>query len=778
MPESLAQFFCRVTGKDSIVPYQERYGSDPFVSTLLIIPTGLGKTDAVLVPWLYALVHGKHKAPRRFVFIQPRQNLTEQTFERARKLVAAAGLNVRVLQLMGGSEHNDQTVAPDEFVIIVGTQDMILSRVLNRGYARRPQRWPIDFALLNNDAIHIVDEVQLTSDGLATSTQLAAFRKRFEVFGQVPCVWMSATVDPAWLDTVDFAELRAGLRLVKLEPEDHENEIVQKRFNAPKSVAQAPEECRTPKGCAEFALAQHRPGERTLILCNTVLRAREIFEELRKLKAPAVLLHSRYRPAERKANAALLMQGIPKEGQIIVSTQVLEAGIDLSAHRLITDVAPWGSMVQRFGRVNRYGEFDDAQIWWVDQPLASKKRNKEEELFAPYAPADVKHAIGKLLRLQSASPSQLPEEDGAPPYSHVLRKSDLLDLFDTSSDISGNELDVSRFIRSGEENDVYVCWRKWEKAEEIKVQDEVRDDELCPVPIGDAGEFLKKHSMYGWSFNDKEWQRVTERARLYPGLILITRVSEGGYSEQLGWAPDSKLPVAPVEIESSEAEADSDDPKSWLTYRQTLVDHTDMVVDRVTELIESITDVGVGAFRAELITAAQKHDWGKAHDVMQRTLGADGELLAKQERCKAGRHERKHFRHELASALAMLQTGDSDLTAYLAAAHHGRIRVSIRSMPGEAEVGGKRVARGIWDGDLLRACELATGVSVPGVCLSLDEMGLGLGTTENLSWTDRVVRLRDKLGPFRLAYLEMLLRSADEQASELKSSEVAAACTQ
>ena len=770
MPESLAQFFCRVTGKDSIVPYQKRYGSDPFVSTLMIIPTGLGKTDAILVPWLYALACGEQKPPRRLVFMQPRQNLTEQTVERARKLVEAAGLKIRVLQLMGGSGDNDLTVSPDEFVVLVGTQDMILSRALNRGYARRPQRWPIDFALLNNDAIYVVDEVQLTSDGLATSTQLAAFRERFGVFGQVPCVWMSATVDPAWLDTVDFAEHRTGLRVVKLEADDHKNETVQRRFNASKTLAQAPEACRTPKGCAEFALAQHKAGERTLIVCNTVLRAREIYEELRK-KSPAVLLHSRYRPKDRSQKAALLT-----EGQIIVSTQVLEAGIDISAHRLISDIAPWGSMVQRFGRVNRYGEFDAAQIWWVDQPLASKKRNKEEELFAPYAPADVKHAIAKLTSLGSASPSQLPEEDGTEPYSHVLRRSDLLDLFDTSSDISGNELDVSRFIRSGEENDVYVCWRDWKQDEDVAKQDEVQDDELCPVPIGEAAEFLKKHPVYGWNFNEKEWQRVSDRSRLYPGLVLITHVAEGGYSKELGWTPDSKLRVDSVKVDSRKAEGDSDDPKSWLTYRQTLVDHTDMVVAEVKKLIENLTDIGLDSFRFELIRAAEKHDWGKAHEVMQKTLGANGELLAKQERCKAGRHGRKHFRHELASALAMLQTGESDLSAYLAAAHHGRVRVSIRSMPGEAEPNAKRVARGIWEGDVLPDCEVGTGVSVPGVCLSLDVMGLGLPNSENLSWTDRVLRLRDKLGPFRLAFLEMLLRAADEQASD--AGKRAATCTQ
>ena len=56
----------------------------------------------------------------------------------------------------------------------------------------------------------------------------------------------------------------------------------------------------------------------------------------------------------------------------------------------------------------------------------------------------------------------------------------------------------------------------------------------------------------------------------------------------------------------------------------------------------------------------------------------------------------------------------------------------------------------------------ATGVSVPPVQLSLAVMEFG---AEGGSWTDRMLHLRDKLGPFRLAYLEMLLRAADEAAS-------------
>ena len=121
----------------------------------------------------------------------------------------------------------------------------------------------------------------------------------------------------------------------------------------------------------------------------------------------------------------------------------------------------------------------------------------------------------------------------------------------------------------------------------------------------------------------------------------------------------------------------------------------------------------------------------------------------------------------------MLARKDSDLAVYLVAAHHGRIRMGIRSMPGETEQGGKRRARGIEDGDTLPACTLSPGFAVPAMELSLSTMELG---AEGGSWTERVLHLRDDLGPFRLTYLEMLLREADERASKIPNLEEAA-CT-
>jgi len=197
--------------------------------------------------------------------------------------------------------------------------------------------------------------------------------------------------------------------------------------------------------------------------------------------------------------------------------------------------------------------------------------------------------------------------------------------------------------------------------------------------------------------------------------------------------------------------------------------------------------------------AARWHDLGKAHEAFQskikldRRLSADGKAhipIAKapdgawkqhRERDAEGEtiKRRRHFRHELASALAVLPPGVGgipeelrNLVAWLIAAHHGKVRLSIRSMPDEnVPPGQKRFARGVWDGDFLPEVSLGNGIISPFVTLSLEPMELGLCTEkpfENYpSWAERMLALRDapEIGPLRLAYWETLLRSADERAS-------------
>jgi len=220
---------------------------------------------------------------------------------------------------------------------------------------------------------------------------------------------------------------------------------------------------------------------------------------------------------------------------------------------------------------------------------------------------------------------------------------------------------------------------------------------------------------------------------------------------------------------------------------QSIAEHTNAVCAELSKIVDALDSLQ----RQILLLAARWHDRGKAHEVFQDAIRIEddgsprpGSWANRRDVAKAPnawwkrRYERKHFRHELASALAILhpETGlrhdELDLIAYLAASHHGKVRLSIRSLPDETQPNdAQRFARGIWDTDLLRAVDLG-GIIAPEVSLSLELMELGLCEQSPFknqpSWAGRMLRLRDSLGPFRLAFLETLLRCADERASALQ----------
>jgi len=98
--------------------------------------------------------------------------------------------------------------------------------------------------------------------------------------------------------------------------------------------------------------------DKILIVVNTVKRAVEIYEKLSDYNP--VLLHSRFRQKDREDKVSELLN---KNKWVCVSTQVVEAGIDISADVLITDVCPSSSLIQRSGRVARHaGECGELYI--------------------------------------------------------------------------------------------------------------------------------------------------------------------------------------------------------------------------------------------------------------------------------------------------------------------------------------------------------------------------------------------------------------------------------
>jgi len=409
------EFFKQATEEDRF-PYQERLATADKLPGLLNIPTGAGKTAAVTLGWLWRRRYAENETirkstPRRLVYCLPMRVLVEQTRKECRKWLRNLGLagdgpmQIEVHVLMGGDFYNDWDLYPEREAILIGTQDMLLSRALNRGYGTTRYRWPTQFALLHSDCLWVFDETQLFGVGLKSSSQLEAFRHILGTTFPTRSLWMSATLAEDELKTVDAREqLPSPLPRTELDDADRNTPQLKKRLKAPKRLVKVAlslnedTKKKYEKELAALILDMHRShGGQTLAVLNTVGRAQVTYAEVVKTLAGSdevetLLVHSRFRPHEREQLSQQLTCASPGEGRIIIATQAIEAGVDITSRTLISELAPWSSLVQRFGRCNRYGEDNEAEIHWIDiqsekgaLPYAADQLTKAREMLETLA---------------------------------------------------------------------------------------------------------------------------------------------------------------------------------------------------------------------------------------------------------------------------------------------------------------------------------------------------------------------------------------------------------
>ena len=800
---------------DELVARAARHGPYPFQARLaeeglpevLRVPTGAGKTLAAVLPWLFRRrFHPdqdvREATPRWLVYVLPQRTLVEQVRDDVQGWLANLGLSDQIgLHVLMGGEASDAWsswwVFPERDAVFVGTQDMILSRLLMRGYAESRAAWPRSFGLLHSGAQFVFDEVQQMGPGLGTSLQLQGLREKLGTAAPSKSMWMSATVDVSQLSTVDFAH-NPGSE-VSLSDRDTQNPALQERLSGTRRVQQVEIDTKPaayPRTVAELATAKHREGTRTIVVLNTVDRARAVYEALVKAKPEAnlILAHSRFRPPERRGLLQRVTDEPGKEGTIVVSTQVLEAGVDLCSCVMISELASWSSIVQRAGRCNRCGQHRDARFIWL--PLSDR-------LAAPYLPEELAASSRFLTELDGADVTSLDLQERRstllPAVYDVLRRQDLLDLYDTSADLSGNDVDVSRWIRDPDTSGCFVAWRDLDDQWQIDPRDwpRIGRDELCPAPIREvrtrvAGDKkTKPQPAVMYDPVQRVWRRVQPH-ELRPGTIVILDAVRGGYLSEVGWHPTSSEPVEPVTDspgppaatnENEDAAAQKPGLRPWVT----LATHLDDTKQQAEKLAAELTTTDLTRSHMDAaVSAALHHDVGKAHPVYGRALAqvsADGQVpdddLVWAKSPTAGttplRYEVPRFRHDLVTAIMLLDPAlgllaeeqEPDLVAYLAAAHHGKVRLTVRAMPDESsdDQNPPRIL-GVESDSTTVQFRLPDGRVVPPSVMRLDAFQLGSSAVGD-SWQTRTQRLllREDLGPFRLGFLEAFVRAADARAS-------------
>ncbi|URZ15124.1 CRISPR-associated helicase/endonuclease Cas3 [Clostridium felsineum] len=94
-----------------------------------------------------------------------------------------------------------------------------------------------------------------------------------------------------------------------------------------------------------------------LVICNTISQSLKIYNELKNSGRIVLYLSTNILPCHRKERIDEVISRLDKgEKIILVSTQVVEAGVDFDFDVVIRDIAPISSIIQSAGRCNRNGK--------------------------------------------------------------------------------------------------------------------------------------------------------------------------------------------------------------------------------------------------------------------------------------------------------------------------------------------------------------------------------------------------------------------------------------
>ena len=498
----------------------------------LDLPTGLGKTSVMAI-WYLARRAGA-PVPRRLVYVVDRRAVVDQATAVAESINQGSDDSaLRISTLRGQYADNREWLEdPAAPAIVVGTVDMIGSRLLFEGYGVSRRMRPYHAGLLGADTLLVLDESHLVPPFERLLERIARDRhedndlgpKEAKDRGLIPrfrLLPLSATgrdrdgdvfrlTEQDREDPVVKQRLEARKRLVfkKLEEKPAEeggDNSDQKRGNKKADLA---------KKLAEEAWALSDEGEksvRILIYCNSRDVAEKTKEAIGKLAESAqipsenvqLFVGARRVKERQDAKKKLEVLGFfsgnnaPDKAAFVIATSAGEVGVDLDADHMVMDLVPFERMVQRLGRVNRLGGEDrEAHIVVIEEPDKSlpddlKERAKKTALllrgflpllrgFLPLLrgflpPAAFKAGPGALIQLKEALKSrgceQCIRDASSPDPLHPALTRPLLDAWSmTSLKEHTGRPEVQPWLRGWIDDDPPQTTLVWRKFLPVRVQ--------------------------------------------------------------------------------------------------------------------------------------------------------------------------------------------------------------------------------------------------------------------------------------------------------------------
>lgn len=398
----------------------------------LDIPTGLGKTSVIAI-WLIALARHPDRVPRRLVYVVNRRTVVDQTtneVERLRANLEKAGLSKPLEELCATAtvgedgepplaistlrgqfaDNREWSGDPARPAVIVGTVDMVGSRLLFSGYGLGFKSKPLHAGFLGQDVLLLHDEAHLEPAFQKLLTDIVTEQRASKAFKTFRVLELSAT-----------SKAKSS---IELSSDDYKNELVLKRIKAKKEITlhEVADEKDVAETIATIAKRFVSTNEAVLIFVRKLADIDKIAKLLAKEETCQLTGTMRgyerdqmFDPKNAEASAVFVkflppqsstvdeslrwkVKPVEKTGYLIC-TSAGEVGCNFSSTHLICDLTTYESMAQRFGRVNRFGEFDHSQIHIV-HPAKLDEMN-------PYDERRLK-TLGLMRRLErDASPRSL-----------------------------------------------------------------------------------------------------------------------------------------------------------------------------------------------------------------------------------------------------------------------------------------------------------------------------------------------------------------------------------
>jgi len=423
----------------------------------LKLPTAAGKTACIDIA-IFALAYQSQRehekptesgrtVPRRIFFVVDRRLIVDAAYNRAVALakalhepdqygptmqavakwlghLAAGEQPLAAFELRGGIYRSDQWSAdPVQPTIVCSTVDQVGSRLLYRGYGRSDYMKPIDAGLVGNDAMILLDEAHCAEPFSETLEAIQRFHQA--PWGQPPTTAPFALVRMT-------ATPREEIRPFELDAEDRDDPVLSDRLKAPKPTRlhkPIPGSTGTEKfvkKTVKYAMEMAGQGARRIgIIVNRVNTARKIEKRLAEQgieDAHRTLLIGRMREFDRQrmseqveARFAAKPIGDPgkrlddEPARYLVATQTVEVGADLDFDGLVTECASLDALRQRFGRLNRLGQYDNPQAA-ILVAEANTKTSKPDPIYGETI-AHTWHWLSKQAEHDGEGKSGVPQID-------------------------------------------------------------------------------------------------------------------------------------------------------------------------------------------------------------------------------------------------------------------------------------------------------------------------------------------------------------------------------